>query len=182
MTDFTSLEYFKTYQTSAFKRMLRRFADRRYITLLKKYKKGGSLLDVGCGSGDLLKTANANGFVAMGLDVNPHLVKCAQKYARVKESTLENSGLPEKSFDAIVVLSVIQYVDDVTIFLSHCSRALKDDGILLLQTPEPYYTREQIERLLLNNGFDILHISTTKIGAKATTLVCKKHEPELVKR
>ena len=95
------------------------------------------LLDVGSGSGRLLKLARSAGWVAMG--VEPDAAACAV----ARESGLEIIAAQldevpasfDAQFDRIVLSHVIEHVHDPAAMLRHCRRLLRPDGVLWLETP-----------------------------------------------
>jgi len=50
-----------------------------YLELVKKYGKGGSCLDVGCGAGHLMELLDKNGLYVEGLEVTEKLAKALGK-------------------------------------------------------------------------------------------------------
>ena len=95
------------------------------------------LLDVGSGSGRLLKLARSAGWVAMG--VEPDAAACA--VARESGLDIIAAQLDEvpasfdARFDRIVLSHVIEHVYDPAAMLRHCRRLLRPDGVLWLETP-----------------------------------------------
>jgi len=97
---------------------------------------GGRLLEVGCGSGDLLKKLGKLGWCVEGLDTDAHAVEIAvAKGLLVRCGTLKEMKYPGNQFDAIVMVHVIEHVHDPFSLLRECSRVLKSDGWLVLVTP-----------------------------------------------
>jgi SAM-dependent methyltransferase len=47
---------------------------------------------------------------------------------------------PDRFFDVIVSLETIEHVPDAATFLSHCARVLKDDGVLIVSSPNRIMT------------------------------------------
>jgi 2-polyprenyl-3-methyl-5-hydroxy-6-metoxy-1,4-benzoquinol methylase len=100
------------------------------------FKKGGSLLDIGCGMGFLPESARRMGFKARGIDLNSHAVAKGQKM--FPELDISCSGLDtiaNNSIDIIVLNHVIEHVIDPISFLKEVSEKLRPDGILIIGVP-----------------------------------------------
>jgi 2-polyprenyl-3-methyl-5-hydroxy-6-metoxy-1,4-benzoquinol methylase len=98
--------------------------------------QGGSLLEVGSGSGDLLVELRELGWNVEGIDVDPMAVENSMgRGLKVRQGTLEALGYPDNTFDAIVMSHVIEHVHDPVSLLSECFRILKLGGQLSLVTP-----------------------------------------------
>lgn len=94
-----------------------------------------SLLDVGCSSGVFMIAAQARGFNAQGVEPAPKAAKSAQAAGfPVFCGTLEQAAFPDRTFDAITVLEVIEHLRDPVGLLRECRRILKADGVLAIGT------------------------------------------------
>lgn len=82
----------------------------------------GSLLDVGCGTEQILvQEAKRRGFEATGIDP---LVNTDLEHFRTR-----------RKFDVIVLKHVLEHIANLDSFLSKCFRLLKDGGYLLVACP-----------------------------------------------
>ncbi|MBI4999899.1 class I SAM-dependent methyltransferase, partial [Candidatus Gottesmanbacteria bacterium] len=52
---------------------------KKYLTVIRKYKKSGRLLDLGCAMGFLIELAEKQGFSGVGVDVSRYAVDLAKK-------------------------------------------------------------------------------------------------------
>jgi 2-polyprenyl-3-methyl-5-hydroxy-6-metoxy-1,4-benzoquinol methylase len=99
-------------------------------------RKHGSLLDVGCGDGDLIMAAQDRGWRAQGVDFDSAVVKFArQRGADVCLGLLSDQRYESDTFDSIVMSHAIEHVPDPTGVLRECYRILKPGGRLVLATP-----------------------------------------------
>src|SRR2546426_77681 len=119
---------------------LRRRTARLHLDAISRYggPTQGRLLDVGCGKGDLLLEATAQGFEVCGVDVSPHAVRVANaRLGRdaVTCSTLTDAKLPSDYFDVAVCVDALEHVRDPAEYLSQLRRVIKADGVMLLVTP-----------------------------------------------
>jgi SAM-dependent methyltransferase len=95
------------------------------------------VLDVGCAHGALAALARWAGYDATGLEMSPWVVEYARRTFAIPmlQGPVEAQQLPERSFDAIVLNDVLEHLADPVATIAHCARLLKDDGVLLIQTP-----------------------------------------------
>lgn len=95
------------------------------------------VLDAGCGSGLLLKTLEDRGYQASGLDISRRsLEKLDRPGRRLIEADLTRCGPPEsETFDAILLLDVLEHLDDEKVVLQTLARLLKPGGLLLVSVP-----------------------------------------------
>jgi len=97
----------------------------------------GRVLDVGCGQGRQLLRLKAMGWEVEGQEIDPdagahHL---EDSDIRVYQAPLEDLRLPEGRYDAIVMNHVIEHAVDPPALLRECRRLLKQDGQLVVVTP-----------------------------------------------
>jgi 2-polyprenyl-3-methyl-5-hydroxy-6-metoxy-1,4-benzoquinol methylase len=112
-----------------------------YARKLKKLKRGGTFLDVGCASGFFIHGITLNSdWKVYGVDFG----EAAIRYARdtlglnVEEGDLRNAAYPEQFFDYIHINNVLEHVLDPVSLLEECRRIIKPDGHLFLSVPNGY--------------------------------------------
>jgi len=112
--------------------------SQRRLKTLKSYKSTGSFFDIGCARGLLLDEARLVGFDTYGIELSHENVKiCANNNHHVIHGYLEDylSNAPADGFDVITCLDVIEHVEDPISFLLAATSMLKDDGIMVVTTP-----------------------------------------------
>ena len=108
----------------------------RIIESILKFKKSGTLLDIGCGMGFLPEVARRKGFKAKGIDLNPHAVARGKNMFPELDITCSNlDTIENNSFDIIVLNHVIEHVVDPSQFLNEVRKKLSKGGILVLGVP-----------------------------------------------
>jgi len=97
----------------------------------------GRLLDVGCGNGAFLARMRTLGWDVQGVEPDPQAAALAAEAYKlpVLIGTLQDAGLPDASFDAITMSHVIEHVPDPQLLLKECCRLLKENGRLVVLTP-----------------------------------------------
>lgn len=111
-------------------------ADLDFSVMYLRARPKGRLLDVGCGSGELLQGMERLGWDVEGIDVDPLAVENARrKGLRVCLGTLEAQEYPEQHFDAITMSHVIEHVHHPLSLLKECHRLLKAGGSFVSLTP-----------------------------------------------
>ncbi len=147
------------------------------LEALKKMRKGGRLLDIGCSAGFFLHEARNKGWDTYGVEPS----KWAADYAKEKmgldnvfPGVFRDAGYPDNYFDAIVLNDTIEHLSDPKGMLNEVRRVLKPDGILCVSTPDIdslasrllkarwwgvkeshlyYFTRKTLTKMLNDAGF-----------------------------
>jgi SAM-dependent methyltransferase len=160
-------------------------------------RKGGqaahglSLLEIGCGHGNMLLEARNRGYEVRGLEYSADAVRVANRKLGaelVRVGALDENAFPEQSFDVCILADVIEHVRDPASFLRNVRRVLKPGRVIFIATPSTdswsarllgrhwmefkpehlfYFDRKTIARLLGDALFDRIETSS---GRKVLTL------------
>ena len=106
--------------------------------LRRHFPESGHLLEVGCGSGDLLIEFERLGYAVSGLDFSRTAVETA-RWAHGLEiacSSVEEADFNKGSFDIILMHHVIEHFFDPLATLAQLRGWLKPGGVLVLGTPD----------------------------------------------
>jgi len=123
-------------------------AAKSQLRLIKKYKSGTTLLDIGCGEGFFLFNASKAGYTTKGIEISQD----AAEYARrefgldVEAKPFEELHFPENYFDVITLWQVLEHVPYPLIVLKEVHRILKPEGLLVTSTPDIEGTLAKIFR------------------------------------
>lgn len=138
-------------------------------------KAGAKVADIGCGCGRMLELL-ASRYDAIGVDASPLAIEFSkQRGVRMERGVLPDGlNLPKRSFDAALMLDVLEHLDDDVVCASAVAALLKDDGILLVTVPayqwlygahdaahhhRRRYTKRQLQRVLKQAGLKVRLIS-----------------------
>lgn len=118
--------------------LLSPFLRSRRIAAARPFLDQGSLLDLGCGTGELAHDVDPSRY--LGVDRDEESIAIARKKFPAHRflSLDEFSRSPRVSqFDQIVGLAVIEHVDDPQRWLAWLRTLLKPAGRVILTTPHP---------------------------------------------
>lgn len=106
-----------------------------YINSFAKEIENSSVLDVGCGRGDYTEIFCHSGNRVIGLDVADWRNKNSD--SNFNFIIYKGDVLPfgDKEFDVVVSFDVIEHIDDDFSFVREVRRVLKDEGKILIATP-----------------------------------------------
>ena len=106
-------------------------------TLLRYRLPPARTLDVGCGHGALVMLLSRAGYDAKGLELSPWVVDFARRTFGVPVllGPLEAQSLKPGSLDVITMMDVLEHLVDPRATVGVAFSALREDGILMIQTP-----------------------------------------------
>jgi len=116
----------------------------------------GKILDVGC-------AGRPNPYLkgdVTGLDIVP-LKKLPPNYSKFVLGDCHKMPFKDKTFDTIVSGDMIEHIENPSAFLKEAKRVLKDDGLLIVSTPNAaFFTLFILEALFVKFGyFNDTHIN-----------------------
>ena len=113
------------------------FSIKRKLRLLKNVSpEGKRLLDVGCGTGDFLKSAYKNKWDIAGIEPNINARKLAN--LKTNNSVFDIDQLynyQQNSFDAITLWHVLEHLPNTDDQMAVFKNLLKQNGVLILAVP-----------------------------------------------
>ncbi len=143
--------------------------------LQRRLSPGAQIADIGCGCGRMLQLLSER-YRPVGVDASDLAVQfSAQRGVKVVQGSLPDQvNLPHESFDAVLMLDVLEHLDDDVACARSAARLLKPDGFMLLTVPAyqwlygPHdaahhhrrrYSRKQLSAALNSAGLKVQYIS-----------------------
>ena len=126
-------EYFSTHDVETKKghglAMMKTFED--------KLGRRGTVLDVGCGRGELLWAAREAGWEFEGVDPSAEHLAWGRGHLGIsgRLGTLTDAGFPAERFDAVIMSSVLEHLYDPFATLREVWRVLKPGGVFYFDAP-----------------------------------------------
>ena len=104
----------------------------------KRLPEGRTVLDIGAGTGLLVAEARADGLDAVGVEPSHSLVEVARRENGIEllQGTFPHAQLAGRTFDFIFLVDVIEHVCNPLELLQECARALEENGIIIVVTPD----------------------------------------------
>jgi 2-polyprenyl-3-methyl-5-hydroxy-6-metoxy-1,4-benzoquinol methylase len=147
----------------------------------------GTLLDVGCGRGDLAATFARRGWRVSGVD--PSADACAAARAQgvdARAGTVESVEFAPGSFDAVVMSHSLEHVLEPLADLTRIHRATRPGGFIVISVPNfaswqrakfgaswfhldlprhrTHFTPQALARALTSAGFDLVSVQSASDG------------------
>ncbi len=123
----------KTFFEKSYQR-LKSYRIKRKVRMLEQLLgRKGNLLDIGAGTGDLVKQALSMGWEATAVEPNATArTKARQKGVEAKENW---AGFPKEAFDVITLWHVLEHLPDLEESINQIHALLKSKGILIVAVP-----------------------------------------------
>jgi len=105
--------------------------------LLQYLTPGDEILSVGCGPAHIESGLAARGFMVVGLDVSRDALACAPDSVRVIAADAEEMPFPEASFDVVLYIASLQFIENYRTALERTAQVLKPGGRLIAMLLNP---------------------------------------------
>lgn len=119
---------------------------------------GKTILDVGCGHGVYGKELLKEGHHYTGIDANEEYVREAQKYVNAYYMRAEKLEFPDKSFDTIIMLEVLEHLEDPYTAMEGIFRVTRKNLILSVPNIEPLETCVEYN-VIMHHFFESTHVN-----------------------
>jgi SAM-dependent methyltransferase len=163
--------------------------------LAERLRPGLRVLDVGCGTGGVL-AGLGDRVRAVGVDRSPEALGYCRRRGLATVAFADGDRLPfaARSFDAVLMLDVLEHFADETALLAGVRRVLRPDGVLLVSVPAYQwlwsghdrilhhvrrYTAPRLRRALDAGGFTIERLTYTNTVPLAPAIVVRGLLPRL---
>lgn len=150
----------------------------KLTTYLKGLPKDSVVMDLGCGTGDLIRflASHFRQLNFIGEDIDEKTLNYAKQFKQGNTSYIKGveNHIPvnSSSIDLIYFHEVIEHTENDKLFVGEIRRILKKHGVATLTTPnrihvpfkntnpdhKRHYTVSELKKLLINSGFKILSV------------------------
>lgn len=131
-------EKWNAFYTSQKRESFLHFNEEQIDVILKKFPNTQSILDIGCGEGQLMSQLEARGISTVGIDVSEVGIKTARKSSNGQfiVGDFETFEFPTNTaFDLIFVKFVIAFIEKPDLFFQKVVQLLNSHGGFILLTP-----------------------------------------------
>lgn len=138
--------------------------DRMVDDLFRSLPKGAAVLDIGSGTGEHLKRAIRHGLSATGIEPAPGMLEVARRNvpeARLEQGTAAPLPFEDASFDAVLMIEVLRYLDrnDIRTALREARRVLRPGGTLFVTLVnrwalDGFYVHQRLRQWRKGKEFD----------------------------
>ncbi len=105
-------------------------AEAHYI--LKELKGAKDILSVGCGPAIIERALSEHGFNVTGLDISKEALDQAPDGIRTVTGSPENMDFSDRSFDAVIYIASLQFIQEYKQAIRQTVRVLRSGGKLLV--------------------------------------------------
>jgi len=117
---------------------------------------GSKILDVGCGTGHLAAELVRRGYDVWGVDMSEAMVRYAREHYdpdRFQVGDIERVPFPDNTFDGVMCLGVMEYLNSDEPALREIWRVLKPGGQAVITTPSSICPFHYMDSAIETAGF-----------------------------
>lgn len=110
---------------------------KRVRQVMRRMKKPGRILDVGCATGIFLNEMHKQGWECKGVEPDQTAVDYARSRFELDVfcGVVEDAQLPADSFDIVTLWDVLEHVYDINTTMAEINRVLKPGGLIIAILP-----------------------------------------------
>jgi SAM-dependent methyltransferase len=110
--------------------------DIRFLEKVGNLTAEMRILEIGSGSGHIVKHLRDRGLNVIGTEINPRYIAFAKERFGIDLLPMSGDKLefPDKSFDVVLSFDVFEHIPDSDLHLREVARTLRDDGRYMLET------------------------------------------------
>ena len=191
MVAYDTYDYPRYWRSRKYEHLSEIFAIKDFLA---KYGKFKLLADIGCGYGRLMPAYREHAERIILLDPSKKLLKIAKKACKHEKNIDFKKGSVEKlesevksgSLDAVVLVRVLHHVEDVGKAFEAIGKAMKKDGILIVEFANKLHGKALLKNFLKGNftfPLDIFPLDRrSKTNKSKKSIVFLNHHPDEVER
>ncbi len=116
------------------------YVSKKFIKMLHQYKKGGTVLEVGCGLGYLLALLQQDSFCydVYGIEVSSFAQQVSEERIGKRKvfSSFDEVKRKNIRFDSIIFFDSLEHIPDQELLFKNIDAVLAQDGIVLVIMPD----------------------------------------------
>jgi 2-polyprenyl-3-methyl-5-hydroxy-6-metoxy-1,4-benzoquinol methylase len=100
--------------------------------------KQTSVLDIGCGTGNITSPVAALGYNVRGIDIHEGSIEAARKHTPFPNAHFDTASLQDidlSGFNAIILTEVLEHVDEADKLLTHIASNISPGALFILTVP-----------------------------------------------
>ena len=116
--------------------IIRRRTIANKLRIINKYVSRGTILDIGCGTGEFLNYCKESNWQTLGIE--PDLDARRQSQEKYNLSVNDEDyikQIPENSFDVITLWHVLEHVHELNERVAELKRIIKANGVIIIAVP-----------------------------------------------
>lgn len=123
------------------------------LHLIKSYRRNGRMLDIGCGNGAFIYSAEKRGWKVSGVELSESNALYARdkRGLNVQLGTIFDAKFSDEYFDVVTMWEVIEHLNSPLQYLKETNRILRKDGAVLISTPNI----NSLTRFLIHDRWEI---------------------------
>lgn len=127
----------KKYLQSCQSRFWKQTFEKEIEYILRELKDYKNVLSVGCGPAIIERGLQENGFNVTGLDISKEALEGTPDNIRTVIGSAQNMDFKDSSFDAVIYVASLQFIDNYKKAIQETARVLKPEGKLLVMLLNP---------------------------------------------
>jgi SAM-dependent methyltransferase len=152
--------HFDSYARSWHQRMTNHVYAMRYraVEQMALHRPVGSVLDVGCGTGDYAQLFDPGRTSYLGIDISDKMIaECARLFPAHQFKVADGDSIDalDGSFDLVLSIGVLEYLQDPVGHLAELARVAKPGGNVIVAVPNGSNRSKRLDgpvRALLDSG------------------------------
>jgi predicted TPR repeat methyltransferase len=126
--------------TSRIMQLSRFLVFRKALSMIRKHKRTGNALDVGCAYGYLADFLGRKGFSVTGCDISEYALDVASgmfPHLKTFQADIDNGVvLPEAEFDLVTAFEVLEHCRNLDTIAVKVAGSLRAGGLFLISVPD----------------------------------------------
>lgn len=179
--------------------LVRKYTHARKYQLLRKYSSAGTLLDIGCATGEFLAYCSSKQMQVKGIEPSEKARNIAvNRYHLEVFPEAQIDQFEAESFGIITMWHVLEHVPDINLRMKDISRLLSNDGVAMIALPNylskdarhykqywaawdvprhlHHFNRKSFGKLANNHGFKVIGVLPMYFDSFYVSMLSEKYK------